>query len=62
MIEAVAYDKDGKRLGGNMHSINAETQRDAVEIAKSRQRANVATSKVTARVVGIYENHKRIGP
>lgn len=62
VIEAVAYDRDGKRLDGNTHTIDAERQMDAIEIAKSRQRANVATVDVRARVLGIYENNKRIGP
>lgn len=62
MIEATAYDKNGRRLGGNCHSITAATQRDAESIAKSRQRSQVETVRVETRVIGIYENNKRIGP
>jgi hypothetical protein len=62
MIEAIAYDKNGRRLSGNCHSISAATQRDAEAIAKSRQRSQVETVRVETRVTGIYENNKRIGP
>lgn len=62
MIEAIAYDKEGRRLNGSCHSITAATQRDAEAIAKGRQQSQVDTARVETRVTGIYENHKRIGP
>lgn len=62
MIEAVAYASDGRRLNGNTHSITAETQRDAIEIAKSRQRHQVETERVETRVHAIYDAEgKKIG-
>jgi hypothetical protein len=54
-IEAVAYDKNGRRLNGNTHGIDAANQRDALEIAKSRQRSHVDTAKVEVRVLSVYD-------
>ena len=54
-IEAVAYDKDGRRLNGNTHKIEASTQSDALEIAKQRQRTHVATAKVEVRVLRVSD-------
>jgi hypothetical protein len=50
-IEAVAYDKNGKRLNGNTHSIEASTLAEAERIAKSRQKHNVDTAKVETRLL-----------
>lgn len=53
-IEAVAYDKDGRRLNGNVHnSIEAATQRDAERIAESRQKFQTGTVRVETRVLRI---------
>jgi hypothetical protein len=54
-IEAVAYDKDGRRLNGNTHTIDAPNQREATEIAKSRQRSQVGTVRVETRVLHISD-------
>jgi len=54
MISAVAYDKDGKRLSGNTHAIDAETQRDAIQIAESRQRVVKGTVHVATKVNAVY--------
>ena len=54
-IEAVAYDKDGRRLNGNTHKVEASNQRDALEMAKQRQRTNIATAKVEVRVIRVSE-------
>ncbi len=51
VIEAVAYDKNGRRLNGNTHTIEAATQRDAEKIAESRQKFQVETAKVETRVI-----------
>jgi hypothetical protein len=55
MISAVAYDKDGKRLSGNTHAIDAETQRDAIQIAESRQRVVAGTVRVETKVNAVYD-------
>lgn len=52
-IEAVAYDKDGRRLNGNVHTIDAEFQRDAEHNAESRQRYQVGTVRVETRVLRV---------
>ncbi|GLQ52491.1 hypothetical protein GCM10010872_39400 [Dyella flava] len=36
MVSVTAYDKDGKRPNGNTWAIDAENQRDAIELAKSK--------------------------
>lgn len=50
-IEAVAYDKDGRRLNGNTHTIVADNMRDAERIAASRQKFHVGTVRVETRVL-----------
>jgi hypothetical protein len=50
-IEAVAYDKDGRRLNGNTHTVEADSQRDAEKIAESRQKSHVDTHRVETRVL-----------
>lgn len=55
MISAVAYDKDGKRLSGNTHAIDAETQREAIQIAESRQKAVKGTVRVETKVNAVYD-------
>lgn len=59
MISVTAYDKDGKRLNGNTWAIDAENQRDAIELAKSKQWANVATTRVVAKVGAIIDRKPR---
>jgi hypothetical protein len=53
VIEAVAYDKNGKRLNGNVHNIDAANQRDAEKIAKSKQSFQVETAKVETKVLRV---------
>jgi hypothetical protein len=55
MISVSAYDKDGKRLNGNTWAIDAENQRDAIELAKSKQWTNVATVKVVAKIGAVFD-------
>jgi hypothetical protein len=52
-IEAVAYDKDGRRLNGNVHTIDAEFQRDAERNAESRQKFQAGTARVETRVLRV---------
>lgn len=55
-IEAVAYDSNGRRLSGNVHSnIQAEKQSDAIEIAKSRQRYQIETARVETKVLRVSD-------
>ncbi|WP_133239987.1 hypothetical protein [Limnohabitans planktonicus] len=54
-IEAVAYDKDGRRLNGNTHNIEADNQRDAIEIAKSRQKSQVGTVRVETKILRVSD-------
>lgn len=55
-IEAVAYDRNGKRLSGNVHSnIQAAKQSDAIEIAKSRQKYQIETVRVEAKVLRVSD-------
>lgn len=56
-IEAVAFDKDGRRLNGNTHKIEASNQSDALEIAKQRQRTNVATARVEVRILRVSDRN-----
>lgn len=51
VIVAEAFNKEGRRLNGNTHNIEADTQRDAEQIAKSRQRVHVDTHRVEVRVI-----------
>ena len=53
-IEAVAYAADGRRLNGNTHMIEADNQRDAEAIAKSRQKSQVETVRVETRLIKKY--------
>ncbi|MBC3807878.1 MULTISPECIES: hypothetical protein [Undibacterium] len=50
-VEAVAYDKDGRRLNGNTHSIDASSAAEAERIAASRQKFQVGTVKVETRII-----------
>jgi hypothetical protein len=50
-IEAVAYDKDGRRLNGNTHNVQAASQRDAERIAESKQKFQAGTTRVETRVL-----------
>jgi len=43
-----------KRLSGNTHAIDAETQRDAIQIAESRQRVVKGTVHVATKVNAVY--------
>ena len=50
-VEAVAYDKDGRRLNGNTHSIDANSEAEAERIAASRQTFQVGTAKIETRIL-----------
>lgn len=50
-VEAVAYDKDGRRLNGNTHSIDADSASEAERIAASRQKSHVGTAKVETKIL-----------
>ena len=50
-VQAVAYDKDGRRLNGNTHSVEASSDRDAERIASTRQRSHVETVRVETRIL-----------
>ncbi len=56
-IEAVAYDKDGRRLNGNIHKVEASSQSDAIEIAKSRQMSQVGTVRVETKVLRVSDKN-----
>lgn len=56
-IEAVAYDKDGRRLNGNTHKIEASSQSDAIEVAKSRQMTQSGTVRVDAKVLRVSDKN-----
>ena len=50
-VEAVAYDKDGRRLNGNTHSVEASSSAEAERIAASRQKSQVGTVRVETRIL-----------
>jgi hypothetical protein len=50
-VEAVAYNKDGKRLSGNCHTIKADTSSEAERLAASRQKSHVDTARVETRIL-----------
>lgn len=50
-VEAVAYDKDGRRLNGNCHTIKATSSAEAERMAASRQKFQAGTAKVETRII-----------
>lgn len=50
-VVATAYNKDGKILNSNTHTIKAASAADAERIASGRQRVHVDTSRVDTRVL-----------
>lgn len=55
-VEAIAYDKDGKRLNGNNVSVHADSDSEAEKIAAQGQKWQVGTAKVETRI--IYKREK----
>ena len=49
-VVAEAYDKDGRRLNGNTHQIEADSSEEAERIATSRQKSQVGTVRVETRI------------
>ena len=56
-LQAVAYDKDGKRLSGNAHKVEASSQSDAIEIAKGRQSSDSAMVRVEVKVISVSDKN-----
>jgi len=56
-IAADAYDKDGRRINGNTHKIEASNQRDALEMAKQRQKTQTETVRVEVRVLRVSDSN-----
>lgn len=56
-VGADAYDKDGRRLNGNTHKVQANSASEAERIAASKQKFQVGTHRVETKILRISETN-----
>lgn len=56
-VGADAYDKNGRRLNGNTHKVQANSASEAERIAASKQKFEVETHRVETKILSVSDKN-----